>query len=95
LEEISEKFMENILDMVNQNVQDALKKFKKPKIKNMRRPRRAAVQRVRWRWVVQKIGASQRVGAAVQSSGLLWGSDGNEDSKMAARGRKQKACFLK
>jgi hypothetical protein len=26
-EEITEKFMEKILDMVNQNVQDALKKF--------------------------------------------------------------------
>jgi hypothetical protein len=42
LEEITKKFMENILDMVNQNVQDAFKKFKKfqdTKIKNMRRHR--------------------------------------------------------
>jgi hypothetical protein len=37
LEEITEKFMAKILDMVNQTVQDALKKFKTPKIKNMRR----------------------------------------------------------
>jgi hypothetical protein len=27
LEDITEKFMEKILDMVNQNVQDAFKKF--------------------------------------------------------------------
>jgi hypothetical protein len=27
LQEITENFMEKILDMVNQNVQDALKKF--------------------------------------------------------------------
>jgi hypothetical protein len=32
-EEISEKFMEKILDMVNQNVQDALKKFQNTKNK--------------------------------------------------------------
>jgi hypothetical protein len=32
-EEISEKFMENILDMVNQNVHNALKKFQDTKIK--------------------------------------------------------------
>jgi uncharacterized phage infection (PIP) family protein YhgE len=32
-EEISEKFMEKILDMVNQNVQDALKKFQDTKNK--------------------------------------------------------------
>jgi hypothetical protein len=43
MEEITEKLMEKILDMVNQNVQDALKKFqdtkKKKKRKNMRRYR--------------------------------------------------------
>jgi Zn-finger protein len=33
LEETSEKFMEKILDMVNQNVQDALKKFQDTKNK--------------------------------------------------------------
>jgi beta-phosphoglucomutase-like phosphatase (HAD superfamily) len=32
-EEISEKFIEKILDMVNQNVQDTLKKFQKTKNK--------------------------------------------------------------
>jgi hypothetical protein len=32
--------MEKILDTVNPNVQDALKKFQDPKIKNMRRHRR-------------------------------------------------------
>jgi 5'-deoxynucleotidase YfbR-like HD superfamily hydrolase len=32
-EEISEKFMEKILDMVNKNVQDALKKFQDTKNK--------------------------------------------------------------
>jgi uncharacterized protein involved in exopolysaccharide biosynthesis len=32
-EEISEKFMEKILDMINQNVQDALKKFQDTKNK--------------------------------------------------------------
>jgi hypothetical protein len=37
LQEITEIFMEKILDVVNQNVQDALKKF--PKIKSMRRHR--------------------------------------------------------
>jgi hypothetical protein len=35
-EEISEKFMEEILDMINQNVQNTLKKFQDTKIKNMR-----------------------------------------------------------
>jgi esterase/lipase len=33
LEEISEKFMEKILDIVNQNVHDALKKFQDTKNK--------------------------------------------------------------
>jgi hypothetical protein len=33
LEEISEKFMQKLLDMVNQNVQDALKKFQDTKNK--------------------------------------------------------------
>jgi hypothetical protein len=33
MKEISEKFMEKILDMVNQNVQDALKKFQDTKNK--------------------------------------------------------------
>jgi hypothetical protein len=33
LEEITEKFMEKILDMVNQNVQNALKKFQDTKDK--------------------------------------------------------------
>jgi molecular chaperone DnaK (HSP70) len=32
-EEISEKFMQKVLDMVNQNVQEALKKFQDTKIK--------------------------------------------------------------
>jgi tRNA A37 threonylcarbamoyltransferase TsaD len=31
LEDITEKFMEKILDMVNQNVQDALKRFQDTK----------------------------------------------------------------
>jgi hypothetical protein len=31
--------MEMLLDMVNQNIQDALKKFQTTKIKNMRRHR--------------------------------------------------------
>jgi hypothetical protein len=35
-EELSEKFMEKILDMVNHNVWDALKKFQDNKNKNMR-----------------------------------------------------------
>jgi tRNA A37 threonylcarbamoyltransferase TsaD len=39
LEEIAQKFREKILDMVKQNVQDALKKFQDTKIKNMRRHR--------------------------------------------------------
>jgi cell division ATPase FtsA len=38
LQEIIENFMEQILDMVNQNVQDALKKFQDTK-NNMRRHR--------------------------------------------------------
>jgi hypothetical protein len=38
-EEISEKFMEKILDMINQNVQDTLKKFPEAKNKNTRRHR--------------------------------------------------------
>jgi hypothetical protein len=33
MEEITEKFMEKILSMVNQNVQDALKKFQDSKNK--------------------------------------------------------------
>jgi hypothetical protein len=33
LEDISEKFMEKILDLVNQNVQDVLKKFQNTKNK--------------------------------------------------------------
>jgi hypothetical protein len=33
LEDITEKFMEKILDMVNQNVQDALEKFQDTKNK--------------------------------------------------------------
>jgi ribosomal protein L29 len=37
LEEISEKFMEKILNMFNQKAQDASRNFKTPKIKNMRR----------------------------------------------------------
>jgi uncharacterized Fe-S cluster-containing MiaB family protein len=39
VEEINEKFMEKILDMVNKNVQDALKKFQDTKNKNTRRHR--------------------------------------------------------
>jgi tRNA A37 threonylcarbamoyltransferase TsaD len=35
LEDITKKFMEKILDMVSQNVQEALKKFQDTKIKNM------------------------------------------------------------
>jgi hypothetical protein len=38
LEDIIDKFMK-IIDMVNQNIQDALKNLKIPKIKNMRRHR--------------------------------------------------------
>jgi hypothetical protein len=34
LQEITENFMEKILDMANQNVQDALKKFQDTKTKN-------------------------------------------------------------
>jgi hypothetical protein len=34
LQEITENFMEKILDMANQNVQDALKKFQDTKKKN-------------------------------------------------------------
>jgi hypothetical protein len=40
LQIITENFMEMILDMVNQNVQEALKKVKIPKIKNTRRHRK-------------------------------------------------------
>jgi cell division ATPase FtsA len=36
LQEITENFMEKILDMVKQNVQDALKKFQDTKIKNVK-----------------------------------------------------------
>jgi hypothetical protein len=36
LQVITENFMEMILDMVNKNVQDPLKKFQDTKIKNMR-----------------------------------------------------------
>jgi cell division ATPase FtsA len=39
LKVITENFMKKILDMVKQNVQDALKKFQDTKIKNMRRHR--------------------------------------------------------
>jgi hypothetical protein len=39
LEDNTQKLMEKILDMVDQNVQDALKKFQTPKIKNTRRHR--------------------------------------------------------
>jgi hypothetical protein len=45
LEDITKKFMDKILDMVNKNVQDALKKFKTPKIKSMRRHRNKRTQR--------------------------------------------------
>jgi hypothetical protein len=38
-EEITEKFMEKILDMVNQNIQVVLKKFQNTKNKKMRRHR--------------------------------------------------------
>jgi hypothetical protein len=37
LQVITENFMEILLDMVNQNVQEALKKFQDTKIKNTRR----------------------------------------------------------
>jgi hypothetical protein len=37
LKKITQNFMKKILDMVNQNAQDALKIFKTPKIENMRR----------------------------------------------------------
>jgi hypothetical protein len=37
LQVITENFMEMLLDMVNQNVQEALKKFQDNKKKNMRR----------------------------------------------------------
>jgi hypothetical protein len=40
LEEITEKLMEKIPDMVNQNVQDTLKKFQDTKNKNMTRYRK-------------------------------------------------------
>jgi hypothetical protein len=39
LQIITENFMEMLLDMVNQNVQKALKKFQDTKIKNTRRHR--------------------------------------------------------
>jgi hypothetical protein len=39
LEDITEKFMEKILDIVNQNAQEELKKFQDTKNKNMRRQR--------------------------------------------------------
>jgi hypothetical protein len=37
LQEITENFMENTLDMVNQNVQDVLKKFQDTKMKKNKR----------------------------------------------------------
>jgi predicted house-cleaning noncanonical NTP pyrophosphatase (MazG superfamily) len=37
LQVITDNFMEKMLDVVKQNVQDALRNFKTPKIKNMRR----------------------------------------------------------
>jgi hypothetical protein len=37
LQVINENFIEMLLDMVNQNVQEALKKFQEEKIKNMRK----------------------------------------------------------
>jgi hypothetical protein len=37
LQVITEHFMEMLLDMINQNVQEALKKFQDSKIKKMRR----------------------------------------------------------
>jgi hypothetical protein len=39
LQVITENFMELLLNMVNQNVQEALKKFQDTKIKTMRRHR--------------------------------------------------------
>jgi hypothetical protein len=39
LQEFTENFMKKLLDMVNENVQDALKKFQDTKIKNKRRQR--------------------------------------------------------
>jgi hypothetical protein len=39
LQEITENFMEKILDMVNQNIQDVLKKFQDTTNKELRRPR--------------------------------------------------------
>jgi hypothetical protein len=39
LQIINENFIEMLLDMVNQNVQEALKKFQYNKNKNMRKPR--------------------------------------------------------
>jgi hypothetical protein len=39
LEEISEKFMQKILDMANQNTQDASRQLSIQKIKNMKRHR--------------------------------------------------------
>jgi hypothetical protein len=40
LQEITEKFMEKILDMVNQNAQDALKKFQDTKNKEHKKTRK-------------------------------------------------------
>jgi hypothetical protein len=37
LQVVTENFMEMVLDTVNQNIQEALKKFQDTKIKNMRR----------------------------------------------------------
>jgi hypothetical protein len=37
LQKITENFMEMLLDKVNQNVQEALKKFQETKLKNIRR----------------------------------------------------------
>jgi hypothetical protein len=39
LQVINENFTEMLLDMVNQNVQEAVKKFQDNKNKNMRKPR--------------------------------------------------------
>jgi predicted transcriptional regulator len=45
LEDITETFMEKILDMVNQNVQDALKKFHDTKNKGHEKTRNKVTQR--------------------------------------------------
>jgi hypothetical protein len=39
LQVITENFMEMFLDMVNQNIQEAIRNFKTPKTKNTRRHR--------------------------------------------------------